>query len=58
MKQHQNAKHLQQGNTESSASHLPVTKAEDVEFSAELADEADLTALKRAQAADQRAEQS
>lgn len=58
MDQQQDAKHMHQRSTESAASHLPITKAEDVEFSAELADEADLTALKRAQAADQRAEQS
>lgn len=47
-----------QGAAKPAAARLPVAKAEDVEFSKELADEADLAALERAQAADQRAEQS
>ncbi|MFX3633695.1 MAG: YfhD family protein [Candidatus Pristimantibacillus sp.] len=37
--------------------NLPVAKNEDVEFSEELADEADLQAAKRAAEADQRAQQ-
>lgn len=36
---------------------LPVAKNEDVEFSAELADEDDREAMQRAEEADQRAEQ-
>ena len=40
------------------AARLPIAKAEDVEFSVELADEADMTALKRAEAADARAEEA
>ncbi|MEI7028074.1 YfhD family protein [Paenibacillus sp. y28] len=38
------------------ANALPVGKAEDVEFSRELADAADRKALERAEAADRRAE--
>ncbi len=37
---------------------LPITKSEDVEFSEELADEADKKAQQRAAEADKRAEQS
>lgn len=36
---------------------LPISRNEDVEFSMELADEDDLEALERAEAADRRAEQ-
>ncbi|MGZ9584994.1 YfhD family protein [Paenibacillus marinisediminis] len=39
------------------AGRLPIGKAEDVEFSPELADAEDLIALKRAESADARAEQ-
>ncbi|MBB3108967.1 hypothetical protein FHS18_001019 [Paenibacillus phyllosphaerae] len=39
-------------------SNLPIGKNEDVEFSEELADEADREAMKRAEAADARAEQA
>lgn len=58
MDHQQEAQPSKQGMAKPAAAHLPIAKAEDVEFSTELADEADLTALKRAEAADQRAEQS
>ncbi|MGN7380413.1 MULTISPECIES: YfhD family protein [unclassified Paenibacillus] len=52
MKERENPQDLQTMNDK----NLPIARNEDVEFSRELADEDDLEALARAEAADERAE--
>ncbi|WP_157282961.1 YfhD family protein [Paenibacillus assamensis] len=57
MTQHDENKQLSLYGQGAQSSKLPVAKAEDVEFSEELADEADRIAAERARQADARAEQ-